>query len=97
MICDSCKNENLDIYEINNENICYKCAYQKKLEKTPENRMRKTVFCRCCGKEVAHQENLKKRQRTVFCSPQCAKVGHKQLINNHWTRKVRSGRVTNGT
>jgi hypothetical protein len=90
MICDSCKIDRLVNDFVNKSNICYKCVYQEKLEKMGKKRTRKVNFCRMCGKEVIHKENFKKRQRTVFCSCECAEKGHKELINNHWTRIVRS-------
>ena len=89
MICDSCKIDRLVTDYLNNSNICYKCVYRKKLEKTPEKRTPKPPFCRMCNKEVLRLENQKKRQRTVFCSCECAEKGHKEMIKNYWTRKVR--------
>jgi ribosome-binding protein aMBF1 (putative translation factor) len=46
--------------------------------------------CRICGKGFGQEENVKKRQRSVFCSLKCAQEGHKKQINNHWTRKIRT-------
>lgn len=93
MICDNCKIERKETDFINNQKFCYKCEYQKNIEKASKNRIRKTVTCRECGKIVNHNKELKKRQRTVFCSLECAKKGHRELSNNHWTRKFRSAGV----
>lgn len=90
MICDNCKTERLITDFINNQKFCFRCEYQKKLEKIPQKRTSKPIFCRVCGKRVIHQEDLKKRQRTVFCSLECAQIGHKTLTSNHWTRQVRN-------
>jgi hypothetical protein len=89
MICDSCKAERFDDDFINSQNICYQCMYRLKLQKAIENRTTKRVFCRTCGEKVPANKNLKKRQRTVFCSCECAQKGHKQQLNNHWTRTIR--------
>lgn len=91
MICDSCKIDKLDNDFINNKNICFRCVYREKIEKIKERRTRKQCYCRVCGTQVHHQQNLKKRQRTVFCSSECAKKGHKEATSNYWTRKIRSG------
>lgn len=88
MICDNCGQDLLVDDFINNQNICYKCVYRKKLEKTQKNRTNEPTDCRVCGKEVIHKKYLKKRQRTVFCSHECAQVGHKELTKNYWCRKV---------
>lgn len=93
MICDNCKIDKLVTDFINNQKYCYQCEYQRKLTNSPKIRTRRLNYCRVCGAEVVHQNNLKKRQRTVFCSQKCALLGHKELSNNHWTRQVRSGRV----
>lgn len=93
MICDNCKKDQLVNNFINNSNICYKCVYQKKIEKIRKKRTPKSLFCRICNEKIVHQENVKKRQRNVFCSFECAEKGHKKILRNHWTRRVRSGRV----
>lgn len=93
MICDSCKIDRLLTDFINNQKYCYRCEYREKLQKPVIKRTKKPMFCRICRKEVFHISDAKKRQRTVFCSCECAEKGHKELINNHWTRQVRSGRV----
>lgn len=90
MICDNCKVDRLVKDFLNNSNICFKCVYQQKIEKTAEKRTPIRFTCRICGNEFSHKENMKKRQRTVFCSCECAEKGHNELINNHWTRKLRA-------
>ena len=92
MICGSCKKLRLVTDFINNQNFCYRCEYRKKLEIISKKRTQKPKFCRMCGEKIAHIDNLKKRQRNVFCSQKCAKKGHKELINNYWTRKFQSER-----
>ena len=91
MICGNCQIDKLVTDFINNQKFCYQCEYRIKLEKTPKKRTPNSTLCRMCGNEVIHKKNLKKRQRTVFCSCECAEKGHKELINNHWTRKARTG------
>jgi hypothetical protein len=89
MICDSCKTDRLIDDFINNQNICYQCMYRLKLEKTSEKQSSEPILCRTCGEEILTKKNLKKRQRTVFCSCACAAKGHKKQLNNHWTRTIR--------
>lgn len=90
MFCDNCKKDRLVTDFIKNQEFCYHCEYQKKIEKSKEKRTDKKVFCRVCDKEVIQDKNLKKRQRTVFCSLECAQQGHKELSSNYWTRQVKS-------
>lgn len=89
MICNSCKIDRLITDFLNKSDICYKCVYRKKTEKPLEKQTSKTPACRMCGKEIVIIKNLKKRQRTVFCSDDCAEEGHKECNRNYWTRKVR--------
>ncbi len=90
MFCDSCKIERLDTDFINNQKFCYRCEYRKKVGKITQKRMIKINYCRMCSEEIVHIENLKKRQRKVFCSKQCALRGHRLMSNNHWTKKFRT-------
>lgn len=93
MICDSCKSERLVSDFINNQNICFRCIYHKKLEKSGIIRTDKPLTCRMCGKQIPHKKNAKKRQKTVFCSYACAEKGHRELNNKYWTKQVPSMRV----
>lgn len=88
MICDSCKIDRLVTDYINNQKFCYHCEYRNKLRKMREKQEEKPIPCRTCGKDVIQQKDLKKRQRTVFCSENCALAGHKEIIKNYWCRKV---------
>jgi len=90
MICDNCKIDLLVTDFINNQKFCYHCEYRKRLEKNMGKRTPKPTLCRMCGAEVVKKENLRKRQRTVFCSSKCADKGQKEQSNNHWTRKPRN-------
>ena len=88
MICDICKIDKLVSDFINKENICYKCMYRIKIAKFSEKRATKTLYCRFCNNQIVQNENEKKKQRTVFCSHECAEQGHKDQLNNHWTKKI---------
>lgn len=87
-MCDNCKKDKLVSDFINNQKFCYQCEYRIKLEKTPKKQTPKPKLCRMCDKEITHVDNLRKRQRDVFCSCECAKKGHKEMIQNYWTRKT---------
>jgi hypothetical protein len=93
MICDNCKIDRSDSDFINNQKFCFRCEYQKKMEKIPRKKIQKPALCRMCGSPITHEENSKKRQRTIFCSPQCAEEGHKELNSSHWVRLLRSRRI----
>lgn len=88
MICDNCKIERLVTDFINNQKFCYHCVYRIKLQKMTEKRTPKPSLCRTCGNQVIQLENQKKRQRSVFCSRDCAQKGHKEQLINHWSRKI---------
>lgn len=90
MLCYNCKKEKLDSDFINNCNVCYKCLYRIKIEKIKKNRTPKTYLCRTCGIKFLKKEKEKKRQRTIFCSFECAHKGHQEQLNNYWTRKIPS-------
>ncbi len=89
MICDNCKLERLVDDFINNQKFCYHCTYRIKTEKRTEIRKENELICRCCENKFIIDKSQKKRQRTVFCSKECAQKGHKNQLNNHWTRKIR--------
>jgi hypothetical protein len=89
MICGNCKNERNKTDFINNQKFCFRCEYRIKLEKLSEKRTSKRMFCRICSKEIIHIKNLKIRQRSVFCSPQCAEEGHRRMVSDYWTKKLR--------
>lgn len=89
MICECCKIDRLEKDFLKNQKFCFRCEYRKKVEKNIESRIPKARFCKVCGEEIFRDDGLKKRQRTIFCSEECAEKGHKFSISNHWTRKLR--------
>lgn len=88
MICDICKIDKLITDFINSENICYKCLYRIKIAKMSKKRTEPIANCRCCGEPIIRKKNERKRQRTVFCSVECAEKGHKDQLKNHWTKTL---------
>jgi len=62
--------------------------YQIKLQNSKEKRTKKGFLCRCCGIEFAIDKTSKKRQRSVFCSEECAHKGHVEQKNNYWINKI---------
>ena len=82
MICENCNTDRVNSDFINGNKICYHCIYEMKLQSKKKN------YCRKCGKELIHEEDIRKRQRTIFCSKECAKKGHREQLNNHWTRNI---------
>jgi hypothetical protein len=90
MICDNCKKDKLVTDFIINQKYCFSCEYQEKLIKIREKRNAEQFCCRICEKTFVLVENAKKRQRTIFCSKECALKGHKEIKENHWTRIVRA-------
>lgn len=92
MICNSCNIDRLVTDFINNQKYCFRCEFRNKVEKKRKKTDSNKMYCRICKKEFVHIEELKKRQRTVFCSASCALKGHKEMKENHWTRIVRNNR-----
>lgn len=90
MICGNCKIDRLVSDYINNQKFCYHCIYRIKLQKNVENRTEKPKLCRVCNTEIKREKSQKKRQRTIFCSEECALKGHKKQLDNYWTRKIPS-------
>ncbi len=82
MICQGCKIDKVESYFINGNKTCYHCIYQRKIKIKNKN------YCRKCGKELISDTECKKRQRTIFCSEECAQKGHVDQLNNHWTKKI---------
>lgn len=89
MICDNCKIDRLVSDFIKNQKYCYRCEYQQRLLKTQNIKGVKKNFCRMCAKEIPRVKDLKKRQRTVYCSEKCSLEGHKDICSKFWTRQVR--------
>ena len=87
--------ERLEKDFMNNQKFCYRCVYRIKVEKNSKIKPPYTFKCRACRKEVTHRAGEKKRQRTVYCSYECAEIAHNKQINNHWTKKIHVTDVCN--
>ena len=87
MLCGICKIEKKESDFINSKDVCYKCLYQIKKQKPAKKNAPKK--CRICHAEIAIPSDSKKRNRTIFCSVECAKEGHRDQIDQHWTRRIR--------
>lgn len=95
MLCEKCNIDKEEKDFVNNKKLCFRCEYQEKLKKTPKNQdVQCPMICRMCGNKFTHKKDLKKRQRTVFCSLECAQKGQKELNNNYWTRKLSGSGIT---
>ncbi len=90
MICLKCNEPRLESDFIKNQKFCYKCEYRIKLRKIRDLETPEKPKCRTCKKEIVRKKNWKKRQRTIYCSQECAEEGHRKLINNHWTRHIKT-------
>lgn len=83
MICELCK---LDLPArdfVNNQSKCYKCFYREKAKKSKK---RGSYTCRECRKQFSLFVTKGMKQRRVFCSEECAFIGHKKQITAHWTK-----------
>ena len=89
MICEQCNKELPEKDFLANQKICYRCVYRNKTKNVKKLAIHNATYCRICEKEIVLNEYCKVRQRTVFCSWECAEVGHKDQTMNHWTRKLR--------
>lgn len=96
MICSNCKTDRNDSDFFIIHEFCYKCEYQKKIEKMKPNKKSKCKNCRMCGNLIVLDPNAKRRQRSIFCSYECAEKGHKKQINQYWTRSLAKKGKENG-
>lgn len=48
----------------------------------------KEFTCKICKKKFKVDNQKKIRQRTVYCSKECADYSHTQQMLNFWTNKV---------
>ena len=88
MFCEDCKKELPREDFMLKQEICYKCSYKMRCEVNKAKKIKKKKFCKLCKKEVVTDENLKKRQRNVYCSKECSEQAHKAQTMNYWTRKL---------
>ena len=88
MICSNCNIDRLVSDFINNQEYCYRCVFKKKRIKSTETRTPKKLKCRHCEEEIPCKNEAGKRQRSIYCSNECARLGHEKQLNNHWTRKI---------
>lgn len=88
MICRICLVDKKEKDFLLKDDFCYKCSYEMKV-KLQKEKSKDKKLCRVCSKTITVCENIKKRQRNIFCSKECALIGHKDANNNHWTRQVR--------
>jgi len=89
MICPDCKKDLNPTEFIGCQKSCYHCVYKKKIEFLKKVKAPETTLCRVCNKKIIFDKTLKKRQRNVFCSSECADIGNRDKRNSHWTRKLR--------
>lgn len=89
MICKFCNTERRAKDFMKNQLYCYRCEYHLKVQKFIHKQRNTNVVCRTCGIELIKQENIHRRQRTIFCSEECAKEGHQNKIDTYWTNQIR--------
>ena len=88
MICTVCRND-LDPSDFfHKKSMCFHCLYLQKLKIQAKKKPNQKTFCRICEKEIRFDESLKRRQRNVFCSDECAIIGYRQKRENHWTKQL---------
>ena len=73
MICKKCGTDRKQEDFLGKE-TCYRCQYLDKLHTITK----KTRKCRECKAELDSN-------RWTYCSPECAKIGEKDLKKNYWT------------
>ncbi len=95
MICPNCSKECLPSDFLPKQTDCYRCVYKSKNVVKAETKKKKECLCKICGDEITNDKDVKKRQRNVYCSEQCAQKGHKNTNENYWTRKFREAHPLN--
>jgi len=88
MFCEQCKKDHPDKDFLPKQTSCYRCVYKSKIKRC--RKIDEYKFCRICNSEIFVEKDCKFRQRNVFCSIECAEIGHKDQTMNHWTKKLRS-------
>jgi endogenous inhibitor of DNA gyrase (YacG/DUF329 family) len=86
MKCEKCLFEREDRDFFKKQTICYRCVYKEKIEMYTKKLNIRKNHCRICKKEINFEQNAKKRQRNIFCSPECAEIGLNDLRKKHWTK-----------
>jgi hypothetical protein len=89
MKCSRCACERLEKDFLLKHPYCFHCMYDLKKVKENPIKTKKIYYCLICKNEIKKHKNLKTRRRIYYCSQECAKIGHKEKINNHWSKKVR--------
>lgn len=54
-----------------------------------KDKQEKECLCKICNKKIENDKTIRKRQRNIYCSEECALKGHKQRNLTYWTRKLR--------
>ncbi len=70
--------------------VCYHCVYKNKLKVIKcEEKEKKELECKMCGKKFRIDTNKRIRQRNIYCSRECALRSHKIQMQNFWTNKIK--------
>ncbi len=86
MICTKCNQDLTEHSFLPGQEFCFRCIYKMKTAK----KIVPPKLCRICNEKILIDKELKKRQRTVFCSEKCALKCQKSKNEKHWTRRVRA-------
>lgn len=87
MICGNCNKEREKKDFVLDQPYCAKCMYEIKLKMFKKTMLTKKL-CRMCNKEISLYLHVKQRQRSIYCSEECALKGHAEMRSNHWTRII---------
>jgi hypothetical protein len=74
--CRKCGRECEESDFVNESNDCYKCIYKEKVKNSILDK--KTKVCRICNEKCG-------KNRSVYCSDECAKTGEREQKAQHWT------------
>ena len=84
MLCEECKKDKEPKEFILRQRNCYKCIYKKKIKACKE----KKKICQECQKIIKFSFS-KNKQRSKYCSEECARIAQKRQNDNYWTKKLR--------
>ncbi len=86
MLCRECLGDKEERDFIGKEaTMCYRCLYKNKVLVA-----KKKNKCRECGKKFLYERKGSGNQRYIYCSIECADIGHKKQVNQSWTRQLRA-------
>lgn len=85
MICECCKKDLDEKDFFKDKKECYRCIFERK----SKCKIKKLNLCKVCKNIIDLPKTTYGRPRSIYCSKECAKIGHVEQNNNYWTIKLK--------